>query len=115
MIAPLRVIDAVEAAVTLPFEEGCRREREIAEQCLAGEEARALIHAFFAERAVSKVRGISQQTPNRLHSQSWSDRGWNHGRRNRDGPGQRRHSEQYVNRCASFSYGVLLQGPPDEN
>jgi 3-hydroxyacyl-CoA dehydrogenase len=62
MIAPLRVIDAVEAAVALPFEEGCRREREIVEQCLAGEEARALIHAFFAERAVSKVRGISQQT-----------------------------------------------------
>ncbi|PYS32800.1 MAG: 3-hydroxyacyl-CoA dehydrogenase [Acidobacteria bacterium] len=66
MIAPLRVIDAVEAAVTLPFEEGCRREREIVEQCLAGEEARALIHAFFAERAVSKVRGISQET--RTHS-----------------------------------------------
>lgn len=62
MIAPLRVIDAVEAAVTLPFEEGCRREREIVEQCLAGDEARALIHAFFAERAVSKVRGISKET-----------------------------------------------------
>ena len=25
MIAPLRVIDAVEAAATLPFEEGCKR------------------------------------------------------------------------------------------
>jgi 3-hydroxyacyl-CoA dehydrogenase len=62
MIAPLRVIDAVEAAITLPFEEGCRRERAIVEQCLAGEEARALIHAFFAERAVSKVRGISPDT-----------------------------------------------------
>src|SRR5262245_51457360 len=62
MIAPLRVIDAVEASVTLPFEEGCRREREIVEQCLAGEEARALIHAFFAERAVSKVRSIAQET-----------------------------------------------------
>jgi 3-hydroxyacyl-CoA dehydrogenase len=62
MIAPLRVIDAVEAAVTLPFEEGCRREREIVEQCLAGEEARALIHAFFAERAVSKIHGIALET-----------------------------------------------------
>jgi 3-hydroxyacyl-CoA dehydrogenase len=62
MIAPVRVIDAVEAAVNLPFEEGCRREREIVEQCLAGEEARAMIHAFFSERAVSKVRGISAET-----------------------------------------------------
>ena len=62
MIAPLRVIDAVEAAITLPFDEGCKREREICEQCLAGDEARALIHAFFAERAVSKVPGISKET-----------------------------------------------------
>jgi len=62
MVAPLRAIDAVEAAVALPFEEGCKREREIADQCLAGDEARALIHAFFAERAVSKVPGISKDT-----------------------------------------------------
>jgi 3-hydroxyacyl-CoA dehydrogenase len=62
MVAPLRAIDAVEAAVALPFEEGCKREREIVEQCLAGDEARALIHAFFAERAVSKVPGISKDT-----------------------------------------------------
>jgi len=62
MVAPLHAIDAVEAAVALPFEEGCKREREIVEQCLAGDEARALIHAFFAERAVSKVPGISKDT-----------------------------------------------------
>src|SRR5262245_7115794 len=62
MVAPLRAIDAVEAAVALPFEEGCKREREIVEQCLAGDEARALIHAFFAERAVSKVPRISKDT-----------------------------------------------------
>jgi 3-hydroxyacyl-CoA dehydrogenase len=62
MVAPLRVIDAVEAAIALPFDEGCKREREICEACLAGEEARALIHAFFAERAVSKVAGISKDT-----------------------------------------------------
>ncbi len=60
--APLAAIDALEAAVALPFDEGCRKEREIAEQCLASEQARALIHAFFAERAVSKIRGISKDT-----------------------------------------------------
>ena len=63
MTAPLRVVDAMEAAVTLPFEEGHRRERQIVEECLAGEQAPALIHAFFAERAVSKVPGISRDTP----------------------------------------------------
>src|SRR5262249_28257340 len=51
-----------EAAVALPFDEGCKKERAIAEQCLASEQARALIHAFFAERAVAKIRGISKDT-----------------------------------------------------
>jgi 3-hydroxyacyl-CoA dehydrogenase len=62
MSAPLAAIDALEAAVSLPFDEGCRKEREIAEKCLASEEARALIHAFFAERAVTKIPGISRET-----------------------------------------------------
>jgi 3-hydroxyacyl-CoA dehydrogenase len=60
--APLAAIDALEAAVALPFDEGCRKERSIAEQCLASEQARALIHAFFAERAVAKIPGISKDT-----------------------------------------------------
>src|SRR5215831_8155251 len=62
MTAPLAAIDALEAAVTLPFDEGCRKEREIAEKCLASEQAKALIHAFFAERAVAKIPGISKET-----------------------------------------------------
>src|SRR5262245_25477891 len=62
MSAPLAAIDALEAAVTLPFDEGCRKEREIAEKCLASEQARALIHAFFAERAVTKIPGIAKET-----------------------------------------------------
>ena len=60
--APLAAIDAVEAAVALPFEEGCEREREIAVKCLASDQAKALMHAFFAERAVSKIPGISKDT-----------------------------------------------------
>jgi len=62
MLAPLAVIDALEAAVTLPFEEGCRREREIVETCLASGQAKALIHAFFAERAAARIPGISKDT-----------------------------------------------------
>ena len=62
MNAPLAAIDALEAAVALPFDEGCRKERTLAEKCLASEEARALMHAFFAERAVAKIPGISKET-----------------------------------------------------
>jgi 3-hydroxyacyl-CoA dehydrogenase len=57
--APLRAIEAIEAAARLPFEAGCRREREIASECLASPQAQAMIHVFFAERAVSKVPGLS--------------------------------------------------------
>lgn len=60
MSAPLRAIEAIEAAATLPFEAGCRREREIAAECLASDECHALIHAFFAEREVRKVPGLSE-------------------------------------------------------
>jgi 3-hydroxyacyl-CoA dehydrogenase len=62
-IAPLAAVDALEAAATLPFEEGCKREREILRELLASDECRALIHAFFAERAVSKIADIPKDTP----------------------------------------------------
>ncbi len=56
--APLHAIDAIEAATKLPFEDGCKREREIAKVCLASPQAQAMIHVFFAERGVSKVPGL---------------------------------------------------------
>jgi 3-hydroxyacyl-CoA dehydrogenase len=62
MLAPLKVVDAIEAAVNLPFDEGCQKEREIFEECIASDQARALIHAFFAERAVSKIPDIPKET-----------------------------------------------------
>jgi enoyl-CoA hydratase/carnithine racemase len=55
--APLRAIDAIEAAATLPFDDGCRREREIFLECLRSEQAKALIHLFFAQRAYTKRAG----------------------------------------------------------
>jgi 3-hydroxyacyl-CoA dehydrogenase len=63
MEAPVKVVDALEAAVTLPFADGCVRERQIALECMASEQAKALIHAFFAERGVSRVPGVSKDTP----------------------------------------------------
>jgi 3-hydroxyacyl-CoA dehydrogenase len=60
--AAVKVVDALEAAATLPFAEGCRRERQIALECTASEQAKALIHAFFAERGVSRVAGVTKDT-----------------------------------------------------
>lgn len=63
MSAPLRVIESIEAAATLSFSEGCRHESEIVAECLNSDECRALIHAFFAERQVRRVRDLPTDTP----------------------------------------------------
>jgi 3-hydroxyacyl-CoA dehydrogenase len=61
--APARAIAALEAAATLPFDDGCRRERELFFECAKSDDAKALIHAFFAERGVAKVPGVGADAP----------------------------------------------------
>src|SRR6516162_8478931 len=61
--APYNCIAAVEAACTMPFEDGIRREREIFDELENSAEARALRYAFFAEREVAKLPDIPRDTP----------------------------------------------------
>ena len=61
--APLAAIDAVEASPKLPFEEGCRVEARLFDECLYSNQSRALIHAFFGERTVNKIPDIPKNTP----------------------------------------------------
>jgi len=56
-----RCIDAVEAAVRLPFEEGLAFEREQFLYLVQTIESKALRHAFFAERSASKIPGIGPE------------------------------------------------------
>jgi len=63
LIAPQAALDALEAAMTLQFDEGLRRESEIFERCLHSDQCKALIHVFFAERTVAKVPDIPKDTP----------------------------------------------------
>ncbi|QRX81790.1 3-hydroxyacyl-CoA dehydrogenase NAD-binding domain-containing protein [Glaciimonas sp. PAMC28666] len=58
-------IDAVEKALTLPFDEALRFEREQFVACNASPEAAALQHAFFAQRAATKIDGVSGATMRR--------------------------------------------------
>jgi 3-hydroxyacyl-CoA dehydrogenase len=53
-IAPMKAIDAIEAAATLSFAEGCRRERELFFEVVQTEQARTRIDAFFAARAAKR-------------------------------------------------------------
>ena len=61
--APLKCVDAVEAAVTMPYEEGARFERESFLQLMQTPESRALRHAFFGERAAAKIPDVPENTP----------------------------------------------------
>src|SRR5690349_8457094 len=61
--APFAAIDAIEAAFTLPFQDGSVRERELFAECVTSTESNALRHLFFAEREAAKVAGIAKSTP----------------------------------------------------
>jgi len=68
--APLACLECVELSLTLPFDEGIRRERAIFEECMASSESVALRHVFFAERQVRRVPGIGRETPARAVEQA---------------------------------------------
>ncbi|MFM2041932.1 MAG: hypothetical protein RLY86_508 [Pseudomonadota bacterium] len=63
--APQRAIDAVEAATTLPFEEGLALETQLTDACKKTTESLALRHVFFAERDVRRIPGLAADTPTR--------------------------------------------------
>lgn len=63
--SPFRCIEAVEAAGSGTFEEGSQNEFRIFGECLQGTQSQGLIHAFFGERTVGKVPGISKETVRR--------------------------------------------------
>ncbi len=65
LAAPLRALEAIGAAVTQKYDAGIATEQRIFGELMASEESLALRHAFFAERAASKVAGISDKTPRR--------------------------------------------------
>ena len=60
--APMRCIDALEAAVEKPFDEGLAIERRLFVELLRSSESRALRHVFAAERAAAKIPGVPANT-----------------------------------------------------
>ena len=55
LFSPMKIVDAVEAALTLPFDQGLALERKLFIECLDSPQRAGLIHAFFAEREVVKA------------------------------------------------------------
>jgi 3-hydroxyacyl-CoA dehydrogenase len=63
--APLRALEAVGASASQTFDAGIATERKIFSELMISDESKALRHAFFAERAASKVLGLDDKTPQR--------------------------------------------------
>jgi 3-hydroxyacyl-CoA dehydrogenase len=61
--APLECLACIEAAVTLPFDEGMKFERERFDVLVNGTESKALRHLFLAERAAAKISNIPPDVP----------------------------------------------------
>ncbi|MCC5812981.1 MAG: enoyl-CoA hydratase/isomerase family protein [Ectothiorhodospiraceae bacterium] len=55
---PSRIIQCVEAAVQLPFEQGVELEARLFQECRESRESAALRHRFFAEREARKIPGL---------------------------------------------------------
>ena len=62
LLAPVRAIDAVEAATKMPFEEGCKFEQKLFIECLFSEQSKSLIHVFFSQREAAKIPDVPRQT-----------------------------------------------------
>ncbi len=63
--APAKIIDAVEAAVLKPFDEGIKVEAAGFARLLEGTVSKALRHVFFATRAAAKIPDVPSSTPTR--------------------------------------------------
>src|SRR2546422_5937477 len=63
--APESIVKAVEAAVSLPFDQGIKRERELFVELLNSAESKAQRYFFFAEREAAKIPDVPADTPAR--------------------------------------------------
>ncbi|MGB4059306.1 MAG: 3-hydroxyacyl-CoA dehydrogenase NAD-binding domain-containing protein [Burkholderiaceae bacterium] len=68
LFSPLKIIEAVRAAVELPFDDGMALERRLFLACIDSPQRAGLIHAFFAEREVSKVPEARAAAPRTVAS-----------------------------------------------
>jgi len=61
--APQRIVDCIERATKVGFEQGSTFEREKFVELMNSSESAGLRHVFFAERQASKIEGIDRNTP----------------------------------------------------
>lgn len=68
LLSPGKIVDAVQAALDLSFEQGMAKERELFIECLNSPQRAGLVHAFFAEREAAKSPETRSATPRPVQS-----------------------------------------------
>jgi 3-hydroxyacyl-CoA dehydrogenase len=68
LFSPTKIVDAVEAALDLSFDEGLALERKLFMECLASPQRSGLVHAFFAEREAAKAPETGAAKPRAIAS-----------------------------------------------
>ncbi|QHJ00471.1 3-hydroxyacyl-CoA dehydrogenase [Xylophilus rhododendri] len=63
LFSPMKIIDCVNAAIDLPFDQGMAFEREQFLACVDSPQRAGLVHAFFAEREVVKIPEAKAAAP----------------------------------------------------
>ena len=63
--APEVIIQSVEAAVRLPFDDALQNERKLFVECQTSPQAKAQQYFFFAERQAKKIPDVPKDTPTR--------------------------------------------------
>ncbi|QMV74962.1 enoyl-CoA hydratase/isomerase family protein [Comamonas piscis] len=67
LFSPGKIIECVQGALDLPFEQGMQNERKLFVQCLESPQRAGLIHAFFAERETAKIPEAKAAAPRALN------------------------------------------------
>lgn len=62
-VAPMRVVDLMAHSMAMPFDQGITAEREAFLDLMQGPQRAAMIHAFFAERAVAHLPDLKGVAP----------------------------------------------------
>lgn len=62
-LAPFKIIDCVQTAAKTSFADGMAFERAAFMECLASDQSKGMIHAFFAERQTAKIPEMKTAKP----------------------------------------------------
>jgi len=68
LFSPLKIVEAVQGAIDLPFDDGLALERKLFVECLDSPQRAGLVHAFFAERETAKSPETRDAKPRAIAS-----------------------------------------------